>query len=304
VKFRNLAVMGLFGAALGVCVVASAAQDAAPAAAPAAPAAQQGGRGGRGGRAGQAPRPAAYPTHEQADADTIARGKLLFSTTCSFCHGSDARGGEGGPNLVRSQLVMNDQNGELIATVVQNGRPDRGMPKFDLTAAQIADIAGYIHNVGMNYRAVVDVPTNIVVGDAKAGEAFFNGPGKCVSCHSVSGDLAGIGGKLEPKDLQNVIVSGGAAGRGGRGSAGIIEVPPTTVKVTLASGKTVEGKLNHIDDFLVSLTTADNERLAFDRDGDVPKVEVHNPLQAHLDMLPKYTDDQIHNLTAYLVTVK
>jgi hypothetical protein len=84
----------------------------------------------------------------------------------------------------------------------------------------------------------------------------------------------------------------------------MIEVPPTTVRVTLASGKTAEGKLNHLDDFLVSLTTADGERLTFDRDGDVPKVEVHNPLQAHIDMLPKYTDDQIHNLTAYLVAVQ
>jgi len=305
VKFRNLMVVGLFGAALGICVGASSAQDAgqAPAAAPAA-GTQQGGRAGRGGRAGQPVRPPAYPTHPQADADTIARGKLLFSTTCSFCHGSDARGGEGGPNLVRSQLVMNDEKGELIATVVQNGRPDRGMPKFDLTAAQVADIAGYLHNVGMNYRAIVEVPTNIVVGDAKAGEAFFNGQGKCASCHSVSGDLAGIGGQLEPKDLQNVIVSGGAAGRGGRGSTGLRDVPPTTVKVTLASGKSVEGKLVHFDDFLVTLTDADGNRLSFDRDGDAPKVEVHNPLQAHLDLLPKYTDDQIHNLTAYLVTVK
>jgi cytochrome c oxidase cbb3-type subunit III len=303
VKLRNILVIGLFSAA-SLAVVAAAAQDAGQTAAPAAPAAaQQGGRGGRGGRGaaagpGRAP---AYPTHAQADADTIARGKLLFSTNCSFCHGEDARGGEGGPNLVRSQLVMNDQSGELIATVVQNGRPDRGMPKFDLTNAQVTDIAGYIHNAGMNYRAIVEVPTNIVVGDAKAGEAFFNGPGKCNTCHSVTGDLAGIGGKMEPKELQNMLVSGG----GGRGRGGpTVELPPTTVKVTLASGKVVEGKLDHLDDFLVSLTDGEGNRESYTRDGDVPKVEVHNPLQAHIDMLPKYTDDQIHNLTAYLVTVK
>jgi cytochrome c oxidase cbb3-type subunit III len=296
VRVRNLLVWGLFAAASMVAAVGSA-QDAGQ------PAAQQGGRGGRGGRGAQGPgRAPAYPPHAQADPDTIARGKVLFSTNCSFCHGSDARGGEGGPNLVRSQLVMNDQAGELIATVVQNGRPDRGMPKFDLTSVQITDIAGYLHNVGMNYRATVEVPTNIVVGDAKAGEAFFNGPGKCTTCHSVTGDLAGIGGKMEPKELQNMLVSGGG-GRGGRGGA-TIELPPTTVRVTLASGKVVEGKLNHLDDFLISLTDGDGNRLTYSRDGDVPKVEVHNPLQAHIDMLPKYTDDQIHNLTAYLVTVK
>ena len=226
-KFRNIVISGLFCAALGIGA-AQAAQDAGqaptPGAAPAA-GAQQGGRGGRGGRGAQGPgRAPAYPVHAQADADTIARGKLLFSTNCSFCHGSDARGGEGGPNLVRSQLVMNDAKGELIATVVQNGRPDRGMPKFDLTAEQITDIAGYIHNVGMNYRAIVDVPTNIVVGDAKAGEAFFNGSGKCNTCHSVTGDLKGIASRItDPRALQQCWLMPRLYG--GRGGANV----PVTV---------------------------------------------------------------------------
>jgi len=138
-----------------------------------------------------------------------------------------------------------------------------------------------------------------VVGDAKAGEAFFNGPGKCNTCHSVTGDLAGIGGKLDAKALQNALVSG----NGGRGR-GLPEVPATTVKVVLPSGKVVEGKLARVDDFLVSLTDLAGNYLTFQRNGDVPKVEIHNPLQAHLDMLPKYTDDEMHNLTAYLVTLK
>ena len=220
---------------------------------------------------------------------------------CSFCHGSDARGGEGGPNLLRSQLVMNDQNGEAVAVVVQNGRPALGMPKFDLSTQQISDIAGFIHSFRVaGYDASRDIPPNIVVGDAKAGEEFFNGAGKCNTCHSPTADLAGIGSKMEPKALQNALVSGGAGGRG----SGVIPVPPTTVTVTLANGKVAEGKLMRLDDFVVSLTDANGDHRTFDRNGDIPKVVVHNPLQAHINMLGKYTDDEIHNLTAYLVRLK
>jgi mono/diheme cytochrome c family protein len=295
--------MNLCAAALGIAAAVAVAQDAGqpPAQAPAAGAQQQGGRGGRGGRGGGGG--AAYPQHAPGDPAAIGRGQQIFSINCTFCHGSDARGGEGGPNLIRSQLVMDDQNGEAIAVVVQNGRPDRGMPKFDLTTAQVSDVAAYIHSLYISgHDPSRDVPTNILVGDAKAGEEFFNGPvGKCNTCHSVTGDLAGIGSKMDAKTLQNTLVSGG----GGRGRGGpSIELPPTTVKVTLTSGKTYEGNLTHLDDFLVSLTDGDGNHLSFDRKGDEPKIEVHNPLQAHLDLLSKYTDDQIHNLTAYLVTIK
>jgi mono/diheme cytochrome c family protein/sRNA-binding regulator protein Hfq len=239
--------------------------------------------------------------HPQADDATIARGQAIYGQDCATCHGMDARGGNGGTNLVHSQLVMDDEKGELIAPVVQNGRPDLGMPKFDLTTDQITDIAGYLHRVGANYRTIIDFPTNIVVGDASAGQAFFSGDGKCGTCHSVTGDLAGIGAKMDPKSLQNALVSGG--GGRGRGPTGIA-VPATTVTVTLIGGKTVEGKLDHLDDFVVTLTDANDNHLTYDREKSVAKVEVHNPLQAHIDMLPKLTDDEIHNLTAYLATLK
>jgi mono/diheme cytochrome c family protein len=293
----------LAGVALAIAVGAAALAAQAPAPAPAAlqaqapaPAAGRGAPAGGGGFAN------AYPQHAMADPAAIARGKVLFGVNCSFCHGSDARGGEGGPNLLRSHLVMDDQNGEAIAVVVQNGRPDRGMPKFDLTNENVSDIAAYIHSFRVaGYDASRDIPPNIVVGDAKAGEAYFNGAGKCSTCHSATGDLAGIGSKLEPKALQNAIVSGGG---GGRGAAPPIPVPPTTVKVTLPSGEVVEGKLDRIDDFDVSLTEANGTHRDFARNGNVPKVEINDPLQAHLNLLSKYTDADIHNLTAYLVTLK
>jgi len=272
----------------------------APTTVPAQTPAQAAGRGGRGAVGGGS----AYPQHAPGDPAAIARGQAMFGVTCSFCHGSDARGGEGGPNLIRSQLVMDDQNGEAIAVVVQNGRPDRGMPKFDLTMQQVSDVAAFLHSLYISgHDPSRDIPVNIVVGDAKAGEAYFNGPGKCNTCHSITGDLAGVGSKDDPKTLQDAVVSGGG-GRGGRGGAASSKIPPTTVKVTLPSGQVVQGTLGRIDDFDVSLTDSSGIYRTFRRTGDVPKVEVNNPLQAHIDLLRRYTDNDIHNLTAYLVTLK
>ncbi len=240
----------------------------------------------------------AYPTRPPADPADIAHGKQIFSANCSFCHGSDARGGEQGPNLIRSELVLNDKNGELIAQVVQNGRVDRGMPKFDLTTGQVKTIADYIHSIPVGGRAATTGSVNPLVGDARAGEVYFNGAGKCTSCHSLTGDLAHIGARFtDVRALQGAFLSGERRGESA-------DVPRKTVTVTLPGGQTVEGRLDQIDDFIVSLTDADGNYHSFPRMGDVPKVVVKNPLQPHLDMLRTFKDDDIHNLTAFLVTVK
>jgi len=245
-----------------------------------------------------------------ADPAVVARGKQIFSVNCSFCHGSDARGGEGGPNLIRSELVLGDKDGEAIAVVVQNGRPDKGMPKFDLTLANISDIAAFIHSFPVGGRAAILNTVDPLVGDASAGQIYFNGAGKCSTCHSPTGDLAGIANKYpDARALQGSILTGG--GGRGRGAGAAAVAPPgtpdplaKTVTVTLPNGQTVEGKLDHVDDFLVSLTQADDTHRSFSRNGDVPKIVVKNPLQPHLDMLRTFNDTDIHNLTAYLVTLK
>jgi mono/diheme cytochrome c family protein len=231
----------------------------------------------------------------------VARGKALYGVHCNFCHGSDARGGEGGPNLLRSELVLNDKSGELMAPVVQNGRGE--MPRLNLSTEQVSDIAAFVHSFKVGgYDTSRMVPLSILVGDAKAGEAAFKT--KCAACHSVSGDLKGIGAKIaDPKILQNTFLMP-SGGRGGRGGPSPVNVPPTTVTVTLAAGQKAEGRLVRIDDFMVTLTDAEDVQRTFRRDGDTPKVEIHDPLQPHKDLLPSYTDQDIHNLTAYLVTVK
>jgi cytochrome c oxidase cbb3-type subunit 3 len=240
-----------------------------------------------------------FPQHAPSDPAMVDRGRALYGVNCQFCHGGEARGGEGGPNLLRAEIVLKDQKGELIAPVVQNGRIDQGMPKFSMTEAQVADIAAFLHSFRVaGYDNSRMKPPTIVVGDRAAGEAYFKT--KCASCHSVTGDLKGIGTKFadDPRSLQQTFVMPGA---GGRGRA---NVPQTTVTVTLANGEKLEGRLVRVDDFIVTLADADGAQRTFRRDGDKPRVDIHDPLQPHKALLGVYSDKDIHNLTAYLVTVK
>ena len=148
----------------------------------------------------------------EEDPAAVARGKQVFTVNCGFCHGSNARGGEGGPNLLHSPVVLNDQKGEIIGVVVQTGRPDKGMPKFDLPKDAVADIAAYLHSIHVGRESPAFDPRTVLVGDAAAGKAFFYGKGRCSRCHSLApkGDLQGIGSKYDPKTLQDNIVSGAA----------------------------------------------------------------------------------------------
>ena len=249
--------------------------------------------------------PPSYPVRPPGDPEKIAHGKQVFIANCAFCHGSDARGGEAGPNLVRSELVLNDQHSELIRPVVLGGRLAQGMPPIQLADKDIEDIAEFLHAQPLSERGVApSAPVDILIGDASAGQAYFNGAGKCSTCHSATGDLAGIGGKYEPKALQNLIVSGGGGGRGfGPNPGPQVKVPPTTVTITTANGQKVEGTLVRLDAFFVGIRLDDGWYRSFAIDPSV-KVEVHNPLQAHVDSLTRLQDTDIHNLTRYLVTLK
>jgi mono/diheme cytochrome c family protein len=252
-------------------------------------------------RGGGAPKQApfvAYPARPAADPTVVARGKEIYTVNCAFCHGEDARGGDVGPNIIRSQILLNDKDGELLSPMLQSGRPAQGMPNFKFTTAQTSDLAAYIHTFRVaGYDNSRNRPATIVVGDAKAGEAYFKSA--CSKCHSVTGDLKGIASRIsDPRGLQQRWLMPTAGGRGGATQAA-----PTMVTVTLPSGK-VEGRLVRVDDFTVSLTEADGTSRTIRRDGDNPKVEIHDPIQAHRDLMKTYTDKNIHDVTAYLVTVK
>lgn len=271
----------------------------------AAPVVAPGGQGGRGGLV-------AYPNRPTAPQEVLDRGKAVYSTNCAFCHGSDAGGGSVGPNLHRSEVVLLDKQGELILPIVQGARADRGMPKIDVTPAQVADIAAWLHSYRVTSRGGHDEKINIVVGDAAQGKPAFDR--LCASCHSVTGDLQGFAAKFtDPRAMQQAwIMPGGGGGRGPGGPGGPgggaaappSKVPPTTATVTPANGAPITGRLDAVDDFYVSVTTDDGVAHRFTRINDLPKVEIRDPLAPHREMLRKYNDKDIHDITAYLESLK
>lgn len=228
------------------------------------------------------------------DARMAAEGAKTFASTCGFCHGENARGASG-PDLLRSPVVLDDNQGELIGKTVHEGRPAKGMPAFpSLTGDQLRDLAEYLHlqvelaaNRG-TYKAL-----NVVTGNAKAGEAYFNGEGKCNTCHSVTGDLAHIGSKMSPPDLQQEFLY----------PAPSQQPSATKVTVSLKDGSQISGTLKHLDDFYVSLYDAAGNYRSVAL-GKGVEVKVEDKLVFHREMLDKYTNQQMHDLTAYLVTLK
>lgn len=241
----------------------------------------------------------AYPQRPAGDPAAIERGKGMYGANCVFCHGADARGGDGGgPNLMRSTLVLEDQKGERLAPVVREGRGN--MPRFQLTDAQIGDIAEFLHSFPVSSRSGPST-INIVVGDAKKGEAYV--AVTCVRCHTTAA-LKTFAMKLpDPKILQQMwLMPGNSGGRGGGPAP--IPAPPITVTVTLASGQAFTGELSRVDDFTVSLTQADGTHRTFRTEGTGIKVDIHDPLVPHKELLRLYTDGDIHNVTAYLVSLR
>lgn len=170
------------------------------------------------------------------------------------------------------------------------------MPAFpSLTSTQLYDIAEFLHQeVYLAANRGTYKLLNIVTGNAAAGKAYFDGPGQCNTCHSVTGDLAHIGSKLPPADLQQAFLYPASVG----------DQPRThTVIVTLPTGKTIKGTLMNIDDFEVTMHDEDGVPRSFVL-GNGTKAEVENKLARHLELLKHYTDTDMHNLTAYLTTLK
>jgi cytochrome c oxidase cbb3-type subunit III len=243
------------------------------------------------------------------DPARIARGKTIYGISCTSCHGADLRGGDlGGPNLLRSQVALSDQDGELIVPIIEGARQNSGMPAVPMSAADAKAVASFIRSevgtIGTQGKppSIGKPAPSVLVGDASAGQAYF--ASKCSSCHSPTGDLQGIATRItDPKALQNAWVAGGRR-RFGPTLGAPASRRTVLVTITLPSGETVEGRLVRIDDFLVTVLLADGTARTFRREGDVPKVDVHDPMKPHRDLLAVYTDKEIHDVTAYLVTLK
>ena len=220
-------------------------------------------------------------------------GQSAFVQQCAFCHGRDAGGGEDGPDLTRSKLVGEDVAGDKIGPIVRNGRPQNGMPRFTVSDQELAALVAYIHAQKKLAESVngqrkgVDA-SDLQTGNAEAGRQYFNGAGKCASCHSATGDLADVATRYEGlKLIQQLLYPKGAKAK---------------MTVTLPDGSTVTGERAYQDEFNVALRDASGKYRAWP--ASKVKVTVDDPAQAHADLLAKYTDDDIHNLMAYIQTLK
>lgn len=240
----------------------------------------------------------------------VARGKTLFAINCRGCHGADLRGGDlGGPNLLRSQVALSDRNGELITPIIHGSRQNMGMPAIELNDADASAVAAYVRSViesiqgqGAPPSAGQQVPS-IFVGDASEGKAYF--ATKCSGCHSVTNDLSKIADRIpDPKRLQDAWLAGGTREEEGQPEGTAPTARTVTATITLPSGEIVEGKLVRVDDFLITLALADGSQKTFRRTGKTPTVVIHDPLKVHRDLWPQYSDKDIHDVTAYLVTLK
>jgi cytochrome c oxidase cbb3-type subunit 3 len=253
---------------------------------------------GRGQASPAAARPPQTTTAQQYPREQIEAGRTRFVSQCGFCHGRDAAGGEGGPDLTRSALVAADVRGDRIGPVVRNGRTDKGMPAFTLSDADLTGIVAFIHDqkaqadAATGGRRAVDV-ADLQTGDAAAGRKYFESA--CAKCHSASGDLSGIASRLQGLPLLQRMLNP-ASGRG----VGPRVVP--TVTVTTSAGQTVTGKLAYRDEFTIALTDASGWYRSWP--ASQVKFSVDDPLQAHVDQLGKYTDADMHNVLAYLQTLK
>jgi mono/diheme cytochrome c family protein len=263
------------------------------------------------GRAGRARTASAGPADRQiVDPAGADRGRKVYAAECITCHGPKARGAsdaappnQKGPDLIRSLTLLHDRYGNTMGPFLLKGHPmQSGRASASLSMAEIADLCHFLHQQFDDtlrsgpYSQVL----NVLTGDAAAGAAYFNGAGKCNQCHSPTGDLSGIAKRFDPPNLQQRFVFPRAGGRGGRGGP---PSKPVTVTVTPASGAAVSGVLIQIDDFNVSLR---DDSGAYHNWARAPglKVEKHDPYQAHIDLLDQYTDKNIHDVVAYLETLK
>ena len=235
------------------------------------------------------------------DPQAVKIAQPLWASDCQTCHGPDARGSARGPNLVRSTLVLSDRYGSGIGPFLRTKHPP--LPsgkKIELTDTQVLLFAHFLRDrVNDTLRGSPSFkPGDILVGNAKAGADFFNGDGRCSSCHSTTGDLKGIASRMDPVGIQQRLLFPQNARR--RDAA---RGPVVTVTVTQPSGEKLEGDLVSMDDFNVSLRDASGGYHSVRRAAGV-KVEKHDPYAAHVELLSRITDTQIYDLVAYLETLK
>lgn len=250
------------------------------------------------------------PANKQiVDVESAKRGRAIYYKECITCHGPNARGPNAnagpvkeGTDLVRSLVLLHDRYGSEIGPFLKKGHPTQsGAPASSFTMAQVQDLSNFLHQqVDDTLRSgPYNKPINVLTGDAKAGEAYFNGAGQCSTCHSPTGDLAHIASKYDPVTLQQKFLFP----RSTRFGPGAEPAKPVMVTVTEPDGQAVSGELVRIDNFTIALRDSDGQYRSFTRTPEL-KVQKSDPYEAHDKLLDQYTDKNMHDLEAYLETLK
>jgi mono/diheme cytochrome c family protein len=230
-------------------------------------------------------------------------GRTFFTANCIGCHGPDARGTQTGPNLVRSMAVLHDRYGSVLGPYLRASHPPvaGSVTTFEtVTNIQVLALAHFLRErVNDTLRgAPMFKPGNVLTGDPAAGAAYFNGDGGCAKCHSPAGDLAGIGTRLEPLNIQQRFLFPSSVARRQAANA-----PVVTVTVSTESGETLSGTLDTMDDFNVTFHDASGAYRTVRRTPGT-RVVKHDPFASHVELLSRITDKNIHDIVAYLETLK
>lgn len=242
-----------------------------------------------------------------------AAGQKIFEENCAACHGGGAAGGPGGaPSLLRSPIATANDGGKTLRAFLAIGRPEKGMPPFPMSSEQAVNLSAALQKIASaaasarNGGRKTD-PASVLVGDAERGKAFFNGDvGKCSSCHAVAEAQASPATNLahiattypEPKLLQNRMV----LNRSFFWSPSLGK--DVTATIIHRDGRKLSGYLTSISDFKVVIRDEQGAETTIPRKGGEPRVDLTDRLQHHLDLLDRYQDNDIHDLTAYLATLK
>lgn len=245
-------------------------------------------------------RPPKTATPQSYPADQIEIGRSRFASQCGFCHGRDAEGGESGPDLTRSVLVAEDLRGDRIGPAIRQGRPEKGMPAFTLSDIDEAAIVAFLHDAKAvadaagGGRRSVDVD-DLQTGNVEAGRRYFHGAGGCAACHALTGSFATIGSRFTGLALlQRMLYPGSGRDAGPR--------PALAVTVTTHAGQVVSGKLAYRDEFTISVIDTEGWTRSFPI--NLVTISGDDPLRAHIEQLSKYTDNDMHDVFAYLQTLK
>ncbi len=234
------------------------------------------------------------PTDRQkVDPAAATRGRAVYAAQCINCHGSTAKGGPNGPDLIRSTAVLRDRLGSHIGPAM---RAAAASHQAALTTEQLADLSHFLRDrvEAVTRNRTPTMPIDVLTGDPEAGRAYFNGAGRCSTCHSPTGDFAGLRTRTpDALTLQQRFLFPTLA----RGTRRV------EVTVTPSGGTPVSGALVRLDNFSVALRDASGDYRSFTR-GEGVKVDVRDPLTAHRELLDQYTDDDIHDVVAYMWTIK